>query len=65
MAIGLSDAGTAIAAPSATLFAMRHYHHQPVVAWAPMVISSVLSLYGLIIGVLTRTPVTGYFRLAW
>ena len=53
LAMGLSGAGTAWAAPSAALFAMRHHRHQAwYVAWAPMVISGVLSLYGLIIGVL-------------
>ena len=56
MAIGLSGAGTALAAPSAAVFAMRHHRHQPFyVAWAPMVISGVLSLYGLIIGVMLAT----------
>jgi F0F1-type ATP synthase membrane subunit c/vacuolar-type H+-ATPase subunit K len=56
LAIGLSGAGAAIAAPPAALFVMRHHRHQPVVAWAPMVISGVLSLYGLIIGVILAIP---------
>jgi len=53
LAIGLSGAGTAVAAPSAALFAMRHHRDQSwLVAWAPMIISGVLSIYGLIIGVI-------------
>lgn len=57
MAIGLSGAGTALAAPSAALFAMRHHRYQPwYITWAPMVVSGVLSIYGLIIGILLAIP---------
>ncbi|KAL7569522.1 hypothetical protein ACA910_013896 [Epithemia clementina (nom. ined.)] len=53
LAVGLSSAGTALAAPSAAHFSMQHHGHEHfMVAWAPMVISGVLSLYGLIVGVI-------------
>lgn len=65
LAVGLSGAGTAAAAPAAALHAMRHHQRHIagrreghsfwksfLITWTPLVVSGVLALYGLIVGLI-------------